>query len=85
MKRKKYYKQVCGIAMGAKYAPSVANLYMAEWEEDALYSRKPQQLLLFKRYIDDIIVIWAGDRESLIDFGFELNTKYKEYKIDLKE
>lgn len=79
--RVNYYKQICGIAMGAKYAPSVANLYMSEWEEDALYNKKPQQLLLFKRFIDDIIVIWAGDRESLKDFGFDLNTNNKNIKL----
>lgn len=67
--------------MGAKYAPSVANLYMAEWEDDILYNNKPQQLLLFKRFIDDIIVIWAGDRESLMDFCFNLNTNNKNIRL----
>lgn len=49
MVKKKTYKQIRGIAMGAKYAPSMANLYMAEWEEDALYNKK--LLLLFKRLL----------------------------------
>lgn len=50
--------------MGAKYVPSVANLYMSEWEEEALYKKFLPQLILVKRYIDDIIVVWGGDRES---------------------
>lgn len=66
--------------MGAKYAPSVANLFLAEWEEDALYNKKPQQLFLFKSCINDIIVIWAGDRDSLMDFCFDLNTNNKNIK-----
>lgn len=45
---KTFFRQIQGIAMGVKYAPSVANLYMQEWEENALYKEKPQQLLLFK-------------------------------------
>lgn len=76
-----FFKQICGIAMGAKYAPSVANLYMAEWEEEAVYKNRPQQLLLFKRFIDDIIVIWAGDKESLMDFGFNLNLNNKNINL----
>lgn len=76
-----YYKQICGIAMGAKFAPSVANLYMAEWEEEALYKQFPHQLILYKRYIDDIIIIWSGDRDSLTDFCFRLNTNTKNIKL----
>lgn len=29
-----YYRQIQGVAMRAKYAPSVANLHMAQWEDD---------------------------------------------------
>lgn len=28
-----YYKQIKGVAIGAKYAPSVANLLLSHWEE----------------------------------------------------
>lgn len=56
--------------MGAKYAPSVANLFMAEWEEEAIYRDRPKELLLYKRYIDDLTVIWTGDVVSLIHFFF---------------
>lgn len=67
--------------MGAKYAPSVANLYMSEWEEEALYNNRPQQLLFYKRFIDDIFIIWNGNRESLSDFCFNLNTNNKNIKL----
>lgn len=45
--------------MGAKYAPSVANLFMSYWEKDAIFSGNIPQLKFYKRYIDDIIIIWA--------------------------
>lgn len=61
-----YYRQLTGIGMGAKYAPSVANIFMASWEEDAIYSDMPENLILYKRFIDDCIVIWKGDETSLI-------------------
>lgn len=31
---KKYYAQTRGVAMGAKNFPSVANLFMSNWEEN---------------------------------------------------
>lgn len=33
-----FYKQITGIAMGAKYAPSVANAFMAQWEEESVHN-----------------------------------------------
>lgn len=32
-----YYRQLTGIGMGAKYAPSVANDFMAKWEDEAIF------------------------------------------------
>lgn len=52
-----YYKQITGIAMGAKFAPSVANAFMAQWEEESVYKHPPCELGLFKRFIDDILII----------------------------
>lgn len=55
---------------------------MSEWEKEALYNKKkPQQLILFKRYIDDINIIRSGDRESLTDLCFDLNTNSKNMKF----
>lgn len=33
-----YYVQTKGVAMGAKYVPSVANIFMNRWEEEQIYS-----------------------------------------------
>lgn len=63
-----YYKQIKGIAMGVKFAPSMANLFMAKWEEELVFRDLPPELVLYKRYIDDLIVIWTGDVESLTHF-----------------
>lgn len=45
--------------MGAKYAPSVANLVLAKWETENIYYKWPE-MALYKRYIDDIILFWEG-------------------------
>lgn len=40
---------------------------MAQWEEEAVYKYKPVELLLYKRYIDNVI-IWKGTKEKLVIF-----------------
>lgn len=52
--------------MGAKYAPSLANLFMAKWEED-VYAHQRPELVLWARYID-ILLLWDGDEDGLKDF-----------------
>lgn len=60
-----FYLQTQGTAMGKKFAPSYANIFMAEWEEGALASC-PLKPLHYYRYLDDIFGIWTY---SLIEFG----------------
>lgn len=69
----KHYLQTRGVAMGAKFAPSMANLFMAKWEEDIVFCDKPSQLVLWRRFIDDVLFIWDGDSESLSNFLLSLN------------
>lgn len=68
-----YFLQNRGVAMGAKYVPSVGNLFMAPWEEDCIYAQQLPNLALWARYIDDILLLWKGDSASLIDFLKSLN------------
>lgn len=58
-----FYSQQVGVAMGAKYAPSLANLFMAEWEDRKVFSQKRPQLLFYRRFIDDLLFIWEGTEE----------------------
>ena len=34
--QRKFYKKMWGTAMGQKYAPNYANIFMAEWERQAM-------------------------------------------------
>lgn len=58
------YRQKHGTAMGTSLAPPFAILYMASLEEPFIQSRtlKP---LLYKRYIDDVFMIWQHGIEEL--------------------
>ena len=68
----KTYLQVKGTAMGKKFAPSYANIFMAEWEEDIM-QRVPTKPEIWKRYLDDCFTIWNGSKESLQEFFEFLN------------
>jgi len=74
------YHQVQGTAMGTRMAPSYANLFMADLEEKLLagYHIKP---ILWKRYIDDILIVWPGDQDSLRDFVRYLNNAHPTIKF----
>uniref|UniRef100_A0A8C5LWU5 Reverse transcriptase domain-containing protein n=1 Tax=Leptobrachium leishanense TaxID=445787 RepID=A0A8C5LWU5_9ANUR len=52
-----YYLQTRGTTMGTRFAPSYANLFIADWEDQFIYGGPDwvQSLVLFRRYIDDIL------------------------------
>lgn len=75
-----YYRQLNGIGMGAKYASSVANIFKSKWKEKAMYSNTPSQLVIYRRFID-CIIIWNGDKSSLIQFFEKLNDNQKNIKL----
>ena len=78
------YQQRTGVAMGTPLAPTLANLFMATLEERFLKTQDKQPLI-YKRYIDDIFIVWT---HSMADFqtffanlnGFHPTIKY-EYSI----
>jgi len=67
------FHQVNGLAMGTACAPVVANLYAGFFEHK---SRVVYQdgVLLYVRYIDDILCLFQGTREQAMEFteGFSL-------------
>ena len=75
-----YYHQLSGTAMGTKLAPSYANLFMSTFEDKYVYTY-PQQPTLWKRFIDDIFLIWPHGKESLIRFIEHLNRVHPTIKF----
>ncbi|KAM9324806.1 ovostatin-like [Gastrophryne carolinensis] len=73
-----FYRQICGVAMGARCAPSVANLFLGWWEREVLFhednSRFHRHVLGWHRYIDDVLVVWQGSVAEFDDFLNDLNT-----------
>ena len=67
-----FYLQTCGTAMGKKFSPSYANIFMAQWEKRVL-SQAQLKPLIYKRFLDDIFMIWTHGREALDNFLTYLN------------
>uniref|UniRef100_A0A8C5M9U5 Reverse transcriptase domain-containing protein n=1 Tax=Leptobrachium leishanense TaxID=445787 RepID=A0A8C5M9U5_9ANUR len=76
-----YYLQTMGSAMGTRFAPNFANLYMDNWEKNILKERV-NDIVIYKRYIDDLFLIWNGGEEKLEIFLRELNTQDPNIKLD---
>ena len=76
----KIYKQIRGTAIGTKFAPPYAILFMAALEEKILnkVKKKPN---VWWRYIDDIFFIWEHGEESLKEFLNEINSFHPTIKL----
>lgn len=69
------FHQIKGLAMGTACAPTVANIYAAFYEHKAKVVHQ-DGVLLYKRYIDDILCLFQGTKEEVATFvqGFSLGT-----------
>ena len=66
----KYYRQKQGVSMGSPLAPILACLYMEYFETELRHNIQGPQPSFWVRYIDDILLQWAG---SLDEFNIYLN------------
>ena len=82
---REYYIQLIGTAMGTRVAPTYANIFMAKLEKFML-ENCPQNLSelvhCWKRFIDDIFVIFCGSYADLEKFHNYLNTVHPTMKFD---
>ena len=67
-----FFLQVRGVAMGTPMAPNFANLFMANFEEKFIFTF-PFQPKFYKRYIDDIILIYDHPLDKFIQLKEHLN------------
>ena len=75
-----YYKQLQGTAMGTKLAPAYANIFMGQLEHNILShtSLKPS---FYKRFIDDILILWPHSEADLNTFLTSLNDFHPSIKF----
>lgn len=75
-----YYLQIKGTAMGKKFAPAYANIFMANWEEE-VFARCKKKPAHYSRYLDDIWGIWTGSEEEFGEFVETLNSHDPSIKL----
>ena len=75
------YQQIDGVAMGSPLGPSLANAFLAHyeqvWLDDCPDEFKP---VYYKRYVDDIFVLFQSPHH-LEKFNEYLNTKHANVKF----
>lgn len=75
-----WYVQVMGTAMGKKFAPNYANIFMAGWEREVL-AKCAKSPLTYLRYLDDIFIIWPHSRAEFEEFFNTLNNSHPSIKL----
>lgn len=72
MFNEEYYLQIKGTAMGKKFAPAHANIFMAHWEKE-VFNKCEKKTLYYLRYRDDIWGIWPHSEAEFKIFMETLN------------
>lgn len=82
---KEFWLQLLGTAMGTRVASTYANIFMGKLEK-LLLENCPEYLRekihSWRRYIDDILIIWLGTTNELDDFHTYLNNSHTTIKFD---
>lgn len=77
---REWFLQTYGTPMGRKFAPNYANLFMAQWEKEAL-SKCPLQPDCYLRFLDDIFIIWPHSEPDFWTFFNILNNHHPTIKL----
>ena len=78
----KIYHQKLGTAIGTKFAPTCANLFMAGLDK-RIFENSEYHPYLWLRFLDDIFCIWTDDLEKLQEFFKFLNALHPTIKFTM--
>ena len=70
----KTYLQTCGVPMGRVFSPSLANIFMQDFDRVAVRGLNGVVPLLYFRFLDDIFFIWPAPKDQLLLFQHHLNS-----------
>jgi hypothetical protein len=62
-----FFCQTRGIAMGMSPAPTIANLFVAIYENEHIIPLVGKYLMFYRRFIDDGFAVWLHDRDPTVD------------------
>ena len=57
--------------MGKMFAPTLPNIFPAEWEKDLFANG--ENIKFYKRFLDDGFLIFSGSKEKLLEFLHRVN------------
>ena len=80
-----HWLQLLGTSMGSRVSPSWANLFYGVLEKKILQNcpqHLKQHIFLWKRFIDDMLVIFTGSWEQFEEFFEYLNSTHPTIKYD---
>ena len=77
---KEWFLQTYGTPMGRKFAPNYANLFMAQWEKEAL-AKCALQPDCYLRFLDDIFIVWPHSEQEFWTFFNILNDHHPTIKL----
>ena len=81
----KFYLQIHRTAIGTPFAPNYANIFMTEIENQILHNAGHYKTsLLWKRFIDDIIIIWPHSEVELLQFLNHINTMHPTIQFEME-
>ena len=75
------FQQLSGTAIGTKFAPPYACIFM-DWLEEAFLATQDKKPWAYFRYIDDIFIIWTEGEESLRHFLESFNEFHTSIKFE---
>jgi len=78
----RFFLQIFGTAMGKTFAPNLANLYLVDFDLQALTGFRINPLELF-RFLDDIFFLWPGSIDDLKEYENFLNSLIPDIKVTL--
>ena len=78
------FHQLLGTAIGTKFAPNYANIFMAELERKLFVNNKFNPLL-WLRFLHDISCIWTDGKEKLNEIFEYFNEFHPTIKLAMKK
>jgi Reverse transcriptase (RNA-dependent DNA polymerase). len=81
----RFYKQSDGLAMGSPLSPFLSELFMSSFEEQLNLSPFfNNNIIIWRRYVDDIFGIFHGSLDDLKLFHSWLNSRHPKIKFSIE-
>jgi hypothetical protein len=74
------FRQKFGTSMGTRMAPPYANLFMSTFDE-TIHTNFKDHIVLYKRFIDDILIIFTGTTQQMEELMTYANNMHKDIKF----